>query len=118
MVEDRRGETGETGNLESWKVQGRVCVFIMVACWLPSKPFPYGKSSELILTNLQVGLRPHHTLHTGTVRPQSFELYPIPIGYKMNRGYTLKSLPHYKSSDNLMNIRTITLWTKKKLECR
>ncbi|MPC81967.1 hypothetical protein E2C01_076609 [Portunus trituberculatus] len=41
----------------------------MVSTGHPASLPYYRKSSELILTDLQVRLRPHHMPHTGTVRP-------------------------------------------------
>ncbi|MPC08265.1 hypothetical protein E2C01_000847 [Portunus trituberculatus] len=54
----------------------------LVACWSSSQPFPYRKSSELILTDLRVGLRPHHTPHTPEKQgynPSSYILYLLAV---------------------------------------
>ena len=55
------------------------CVFTVTvasACWSPSQPFPTERAQSS-QTDLRVGLRPHHILHTGTARPQPLELHPV-----------------------------------------
>ena len=69
-----------------------VCVCVCVICHIcllvtlfilhdislsTGHPFPCGKSSEIILTNTRLGLRPHHSLHTRTVRPQALKLHLV-----------------------------------------
>ncbi|MPC99434.1 hypothetical protein E2C01_094847 [Portunus trituberculatus] len=45
------------------------------ACWSPSQPATLG----IELRALQVGLRPHHTPHTGKAGPKPLKLHPIPF---------------------------------------
>ena len=62
-------------------VQDMVCVCVCVCYSPPRSPaghpaaFPYGASSEL-MDRSSVGLKPHHTLHTGTARPQPLSYIP------------------------------------------
>ncbi|MPC98045.1 hypothetical protein E2C01_093395 [Portunus trituberculatus] len=41
--------------------------------------FPITERAQSLKTNLRVGLRPHHTPHTGKARPHPLELYPVPF---------------------------------------
>ena len=51
----------------------------------PASLFPM-KQAQRSQTNLWVGLKPHHTLHTRTTRPQPLELHPVPTCCQVNRG--------------------------------
>ena len=68
-------------------------LFTAAACWWPSQPFPTQRAQSS-LTDLRVGLRPYHTLHTGIGKPQSLSYVPYPLSARWTGArYTLRGSP-------------------------